>query len=139
MRTLARIGDQLAVSAALLCAVHCFFTPVFIAMMPSLQVLSIVGDESFHFWMMVGVLPTSLITLVMGCRKHKRNIFLAIGLLGLSILVFSAIWGHKIFGCKYEKYVTLTGSLVISFAHINNYFLCRKKKCQGLEISCEIC
>ena len=88
---------------------------------------------------MIGVLPTSLITLAMGCRKHKKNNFLSIGLFGLMILCFATLWGHQILGCTYEKYLTLTGSLIISFAHINNYLLCRKDKCEESKSSCKTC
>ena len=139
MSTITRIGDRLAVGAALLCAIHCFLTPVFIAMLPSLQALSILDDEKFHFWMMIGVLPTSLIALAMGCKKHKRFTFLGIGLLGLVVLVFAALWGHDLLGCKYERYLTLTGSLIISIAHINNYRLCRSSNSGAIEPSCEAC
>ncbi|MFK7873719.1 MAG: MerC domain-containing protein [Oligoflexales bacterium] len=131
MKSMSQMGDQLSVGLSMLCAVHCFVLPVFMALVPSLQVLSFASDESFHFWMMVGVLPTSLATLWMGCHKHKEYGFLAVGLLGLSILAFAAIWGHALFGCKYEKYITLLGSGLISFAHIKNYFKCKHENCDN--------
>ena len=131
MRTLTRIGDQLAVSAALLCAIHCLFTPVVLALLPSIQSLTFVEDEAFHLWMVMGVLPTSLFALVMGCRKHKKPTFLAIGSLGLAILFSAAVWGHELVGCRYEKYLTLAGSGLVSFAHIKNYLMCRKQDCEA--------
>ena len=139
MRTLAKIGDQLAVSAALVCAIHCFFAPVVVALVTSFQALAIVSDERFHFWMMLGVLPTSVATLAMGCKKHKKATFLAIGFFGLGVLFFASLWGHQVLGCTYEKYLTLAGSLIISFAHINNYLYCRKEKCEESQSSCEAC
>ena len=139
MKAIPKFGDQLAVSAALICAIHCFFTPVLIALIPSLQALAILNDESFHLWMMAGVLPTSLMTLAMGCRKHKKKIYLAFGLLGFFTLFFAALWGHQLLGCTYEKYLTLLGALLISFVHVNNYLRCRKEKCEESEATCQVC
>ena len=136
MSTLVKIGDQLSVGAALLCGIHCFMTPIIFALLPSLKAYTILNSHNFHFWMLIAVLPTSLITLAMGCKKNQKNTFFIIGLVGLSILIFSTFWGHQLFGCKYEKYLTLLGSLIISFAHINNYLLCRKNKCNHIGFSC---
>ena len=71
------------------------------------------------------IIPTSVVSLGLGCQKHKNSNFFVIALIGLTILIISSIWGHQLFGCKNEKYVTLIGSCIVSFAHIKNYFLCR--------------
>ncbi|MDD9950876.1 MAG: MerC domain-containing protein [Zetaproteobacteria bacterium] len=135
MRKIAQMGDPLAVGISLICTVHCFLAPVLMTMLPSLKALSITDDASFHFWMMVGILPTSLITLAMGCRKHKKHTFLLIGLVGLLVLGVASLWGHQLFGCKYEKYITLVGTCMMSFAHINNYLLCRHANCDAHVLS----
>lgn len=136
MRALTKIGDQLALSATLICAVHCFLAPVLITLLPSFRALSFLNDDSFHAWMLVGVLPTSLFTLAMGCKKHKKSTFFVIGFLGLSLLFFTAFWGHQLLGGTYEKYLSLAGSMVIAYAHINNYVLCREDKCRRSDTSC---
>ena len=129
MKKLTQIGDQLAVSLSLICAIHCFAGPIIIALLPSFQILSCSNNESVHYWMMFGILPSSLISLGMGCRKHKKLNFLLMGLIGLTVLTIASIWGHQLLGCKYEKYLTLLGSCIIAFAHVNNYLLCRKADC----------
>ncbi|MBC61470.1 MAG: hypothetical protein CMP11_03355 [Zetaproteobacteria bacterium] len=131
MKSVSQFGDQVALTMSLLCAVHCFATPILVSTLPAFQALSCENSESIHFWMMLGVVPSSAISLLMGCRKHKEQTFLIIGFLGLSILIFASIWGHELFGCCYEKYITLLGSSIISFAHINNYFLCRHSNCKN--------
>ena len=131
MKSIHHIGDKLAVGLSIACALHCFVFPVLLATLPSLGALTIGNDESFHLWMLVGVLPTSCLTLAMGCREHKRIIFLVIGLTGLFVLSVSAIWGHDLVGCSNEKYLTLLGSSCLTFAHINNYLQCRKVKCSS--------
>ena len=124
MNKTTHFGDTLAVSISFLCAIHCFALPVFITLLPSLQLLSC---SKVHLWMLVAIIPTSLVSLILGCSKHKNKSYLAIAILGLSVLTFSAIWGHQLFGCKNEKYVTLLGSCILSCAHIKNFIHCRKK------------
>ena len=126
MKKISQIGDQFAVSLSLICAIHCFASPILMALLPSFQILSCSNNETVHFWMMFGILPSSLFSLGMGCRKHKKLNFLGVGLLGLTILVLTSIWGHQLFGCKNEKYVTLLGSCIVSYAHISNYLKCLK-------------
>ena len=123
MSKVAQIGDKVAVSISFLCAIHCFATPVFLALVPSLQIFNC---SDVHFWTLVLIIPTSAISLGLGCKKHKNSNFFVIALIGLTILFVSSIWGHQLFGCKNEKYVTLIGSCIVSFAHVKNYFLCRK-------------
>ena len=129
MKKSGNFGDKLAVSLSLACGVHCFLAPVLVALLPSLKALSITQSPDFHFWMLFCVLPTSMYTLTMGCQKHKRFSFLVFGFLGLGIVTFAAIWGHDLFGCKVEKYITLLGSSIICLAHFRNYLECRKAAC----------
>lgn len=118
-----KVGDKLAVSLSLLCALHCFAFPIVVATLPSLQFLE---SEKTHLLMMIIIIPTSLVSLLLGCNKHKRKNLLLIALIGLSILFTASIWGHDLFGCKNEKYVTLLGSCIVSYAHISNYLKCLK-------------
>ena len=131
MNKVNEIGDKLALSLSFICAIHCFVMPILLALMPSLQLFACANNENVHLWMMFAILPTSLISLVVGCRKHKNFSFLMIASVGLLILAFSAIWGHQLFGCRYEKYVTLTGSAILSVAHIKNYLFCRRDNCDA--------
>lgn len=130
-----QIGDRLAVGISLLCAVHCFLTPILVALLPSVQALSIIDDEAFHSWLLMGVLPTSFLTLVMGCRRHKKYSFFLLGILGLFVLVSAGLWIEEHLGCDYERWATLAGSCIIAIAHANNYRLCRKMDCDLIQDS----
>ena len=121
--------DKLAIGLSLLCTLHCLIFPVLIVLIPSFAALSISNDELFHQWMLVGVLPSSLIALTMGCKKHGRFTFLALGLLGVSLLSVTALWGHDFMSENLEKFFTLISSLLIAVAHFNNSRLCHTKKC----------
>ena len=117
-----QFGDILAVSLSFLCGIHCFAIPILLTILPSFKFLS---ETNVHLWIMVGIIPTSLISLVLGFNKHKNKSYLMTALIGLILLAFAAVWGDQIFGCENEKYVTLLGSSILSFAHIKNFLSCR--------------
>ena len=119
-------ADKLAISGSVLCALHCLVTPLLIVLLPSVG-SSFLADESFHLWLVVLIIPTSLIALGLGCRKHGHLRFLFIGIVGLSFLV-SAILLESIFHSDVlEKGLTLIGSFIIAVAHIDNFRRCRDK------------
>lgn len=129
MRIINQLGDKIAVGLSLTCAIHCFLTPILLVMVPSLKLFPVVNDADFHFWMLFAVLPISLFTLFTGYKKHNNVMCLVIGSVGLLVLVFGSIWGHALLGCAKERYLTLFGASLISFAHISNFLRCRDKSC----------
>lgn len=120
--------DKFAISLSALCVVHCLLTPVLVSLIPTLAALGI-ADEGFHLYLIFAVIPLSLVAALMGCKKHKRYgvAFPILG--GLFILVLTAGLGHEILGDTLEKVLTIIGACVISFGHVLNYRLCRKKDC----------
>ena len=124
-------ADKLAIGLSLMCTVHCFATPVILALLPSLAVLQI-NAEQFHLWILAVVLPTSLLALSLGCKKHKRTRYMACGVVGLAFLIIAVLLGQE----EAEKALTLIGSAFIALAHWFNYQLCFKKnnakcRCSG--------
>ena len=122
--------DKIAVYLSVLCAVQCLLLPVSALLLPTLSLVPL-ADEWFHSLLLFFVIPTSVLAMALGCKKHKSYNIIFYGLIGLGILIVSAIWGHDLFGCKYEKYVTLSGSCIISFAHVKNYLFCRQDNCKS--------
>ncbi|NRA45852.1 MAG: MerC domain-containing protein [Oligoflexales bacterium] len=131
MESFSKFGDKMAIGLSIACTIHCLAMPALLVLAPSLSAFSILDDCAFHQWMMVGVLPTSIYALSMGCKNHRNLPILATGILGISILFVTAFWGHDLFGCKGEKYMTLLGSCVISCAHFLNYRRCQVKSCSS--------
>ncbi|TMP73953.1 MerC domain-containing protein [Pseudoalteromonas sp. S1608] len=115
-------ADKLAIGLSLMCTVHCFATPVILALLPSFAVLQI-NAEQFHLWVLAVVLPTSLLALSLGCKKHKRIRYMACGVVGLACLITAVLLGHEVA----EKALTLIGSAFIALAHWFNYQQCFKK------------
>jgi len=124
--------DKAAIGLSLMCVVHCLLTPVAIIMIPALGA-TFLEDERFHYAILFLVLPTSLIALGLGCRKHGRLEILMMGLLGLTILCLILIVGEDVIGETGEKVSTVLGSAIIAYAHVRNFRLCRSNKCDSPE------
>jgi hypothetical protein len=120
--------DKAAIGLSTLCAIHCLFLPVALTMLPSLALMP-VGEESFHLLLVCLVLPTSIIALTLGCRRHKERRMLLWGGAGLIVLVVTAALGHDFFGEVLEKSATVLGTILVATAHFINYRCCRTLDC----------
>ncbi|MDW3095377.1 MAG: MerC domain-containing protein [Gammaproteobacteria bacterium] len=123
------IFDKFAVSTSALCAIHCLFLPIALSLFPALGT-TIFGQESFHKWLLFLVIPLSLVALTMGCKQHKSWLVAILGLIGISILIFTAVYGHDVLGHDRERIATLIGVSVIALGHMLNYKLCRRVNCE---------
>ena len=119
------ILDKGAIALSVTCAVHCLTLPILAVMSPALMGYFIT-DESFHRWLAFVVIPFSVIALTMGCKRHKNSKVAILGLGGLALIVFTAAFGHDVFGEAGEKIVTLIGAGVISLAHYRNFKMCQE-------------
>ena len=120
--------DKAAIGLSVLCVAHCLLTPIVIVMLPALGA-TFLEDERFHYALLFLVLPTSLVSLGLGCRKHGHFEILAIGVTGLFILSLTLILGDDLLGETGEKISTVAGALIIAVAHIRNFRACQKRKC----------
>lgn len=125
MKILPINADKLAISFSALCLVHCLALPLLIVMLPTLSVLPL-QEESFHFWMVIGVIPTSIYALTYGCKKHQNFSLIKIGIIGLLALISALFVGHHLLGESGEKLLTFLGATIIVVAHIKNYKLCQQ-------------
>lgn len=128
-QTIQFIFDRLAIGASLLCALHCAFFPLLLVAFPTLLALP-VDDEQFHLLLLWFVIPSSLIAIFLGCRRHKDPLVLVFGLIGLSLMIFAAFLGHDLLGEMGEKWMTVIGAILLAAAHWRNFSLCRKDDCQ---------
>ena len=123
MNNLQSLSDKSAIGLSLLCTVHCLAMPLALVLLPSIAGLPL-ADETFHYWMLITVLPVSAYALTVGCKKHQRYHLLLIGGLGLFILAFAAFAGHDLLGETGEKTLTVLGAVILSLGHLWNYRLC---------------
>ena len=124
MKTLQAHSDRAAIGLSLLCAIHCLATPLAIVLIPSLAALPLEG-ETFHLWMVILVIPTSIFALTMGCKKHKRHRVAILGGIGLSILIAALLVEGFESGEILEKVLTVIGAAFIAAGHLWNFRLCR--------------
>ncbi len=123
-----RLFDGMAISASTLCIVHCLATPLLIVLIPILASTGL-ADEAFHRWLLLLIVPTSVLALWLGCRRHKSRVVLYAGLSGLTLIGAAAIWGHALVGESGEKAATVAGGLMLAAGHWRNYRLCRDAEC----------
>lgn len=128
METTQKITDKLSISLSLLCAVHCLAVPVMLALLPSMAALQL-ENEAFHYWMLLAVIPTSIYSLTMGCKRHKHFRLLIVGGTGLALLVLAVMLGEEIIGESGEKILTVIGASLVAAGHFWNFRLCRHLDC----------
>ncbi len=120
--------DKVAISLSALCAIHCLLMPVVIAIVPSLIALPF-ADERFHLVLLLFVLPTSVIALFMGCRKHRRWNVVGWGSAGIVVLIGTVMAGHEVLGETLEKLATMLGVSLVVVGHTLNFRQCRSSDC----------
>ena len=116
--------DKIAVYLSVLCAVQCLLLPVSALLLPTLSLIPL-ADEWFHSLLLFFVIPTSVLAMALGCKKHKSYNIIFYGFFGVIILIISAIWGHDLFGESGEIVSTLVGTSILSYGHIQNQKLCK--------------
>ena len=120
MIRLQSILDKASISLSVLCACHCLFLPFFLILYPTLVALPL-GDEAFHVWMLVAVVPVSLLALYRGYKSHQDKRIPLIGLLGVLVLLTTAFAGHDFLNEALEKGFTLIGAIIVATSHLINY------------------
>ena len=128
MKNLQPQADKLSITLSTVCAIHCLLVPLLVSLAPSLAVLNL-EDEKFHFWMIIGVIPSSIYALTLGCKKHERYQLLLLGLVGLFLLVMALIVediGITVVG---EQSLTLAGATLLAVGHWFNFRLCVRRDC----------
>ena len=107
------------------CVVHCLATPLLIVLLPSLSALPL-ENEALHSWLLVVVIPSSLVSLLMGCKQHQFYRVLVIGFCGLLLLMSAVLVEGFQYGEILEKVLTVLGASVLAAGHYLNF-----RKCQS--------
>lgn len=128
MKNIQAAIDRTAIGLSIICTLHCLLLPIAMTILPALTATSF-GDETFHRLLLVAVLPTSMIALTMGCRKHRNWGVVGTGLSGLIILTLVVFAGQDLLGQAGEKMATVLGAGIIAFGHLRNHILCRNAQC----------
>lgn len=122
--------DKFAATISLACTIHCFFMPSFFIVTSGVLFTSI-DNELIHKIILLIAIPVSLYALGLGYKNHKILSFLFIGIGGLLILVSAVILGENFLGESGEKITTLTGSILVCYAHFKNHQTCKTLECSS--------
>ena len=122
------LTDRAAIFISTACLLHCLVLPAAVIAFPVLAT-SLLGEERFHAILLWFLLPTSLIALTLGCRRHHDTWVIALGGAGLLLLVAAVVVVHD-FGVAAERVVSITGSVALVLGHVRNQRLCREEECK---------
>ena len=127
--------DKFGIFLSGVCLLHCLITPIVITLVPILSINLMVEDLLFHQLMLWLVLPTSCVALFIGCRKHKQMPIAVTGIIGMTILIIVALFGHDVFGETAEKIMTSIGGLILASSHYLNFRACQSITCSSKNCS----
>lgn len=113
------IVEGAAVSASLLCLVHCLALPLLLLLLPGALGL-FVQSPAFHFVAMGMVAPAALAAFWLGYRRHGARRPVLLGLAGVVSLALALMPGMGHVG---EASLTVTGSLLLIAGHTMNWRL----------------
>ena len=120
--------DRTAIGLSVLCLLHCLALPLALIAGSSFTAIWF-ADERFHQLLVFLVLPTSIVALMLGCKKHKTWSVLAWGFSGVCVLTIAALFAHDLVGESGEKILTVIGSIFVFVGHVFNFRLCRSDAC----------
>jgi len=117
--------DKIAVLLSMLCILQCLFLPIVISLIPLLNIWWL-NDEFLHPILLFVVIPLTLFTLIPGYKHHHNRLPLQLAVPALTLLVIGAFIPPNMI----EKMLTISGALVLSFAHIRNLMFNRACACE---------
>lgn len=121
--------DRSAIGLSVVCLLHCLALPVALTMSPALAAYWF-ADESFHTMLVYVVLPTSIVAIGLGCKRHRTFAVIAWGASGLLALTLAVVLGSALLSEAGEKLLTMVGAVLVVVAHVQNFRLCRRCDCE---------
>jgi len=112
-----KLLDGFAVTASLLCLVHCLLLPVLLIALPVLATM-LALPEAFHAAAFAVAVPTSILAMTSGRYRHQRQWPAILAGMGLALL---GIGAFAIDSELSERVVTSIGAVTLAVAHILNW------------------
>lgn len=126
--------DRFAILLSSLCAIHCIALPIIAGLIPLLSVTIEHGHSIHDFWfhqfIIMFIVPISLVALITGFRSHKNWTPVVIAGLGLIILAMTSLFIEDFLAInqlpsKVETVFTVTGGIIHAIGHILNVIASR--------------
>ena len=111
--------DKVGIWLSGLCLIHCVGTVVALALLPVLS-FNEATHEYVHIVLAV-ILPTiALLAFIPGYRRHHDKLVIALGVLGVALIIFAAAEPLHGFSHIVVGLVTSCGSVALITAHVRN-------------------
>ncbi|MFK7815172.1 MAG: MerC domain-containing protein [Gammaproteobacteria bacterium] len=127
--------DRLAIALSSICAIHCAIFPIIASLIPLLSTTIHHGHALHEFWfhqfILIFILPVSILATISGYRFHRNILPTIITLLGLTILVFTAVYAGTLIANHTiphaaETWLTIIGGTIHATGHMFNLIATRK-------------
>ena len=127
--------DRFAILLSGICAIHCIALPVIASLIPMFAITIQHGYALHEFWfhqfILIFILPVSVIALIAGYRVHHQILPVIISGVGLAVLVGVALFAgylisHQLIPHDGETTVTVFGGLIHAIGHLLNLMASRK-------------
>lgn len=119
MKSNANMIEGAAVSASMLCLVHCLALPFLLLLLPGFIGL-FARSAAFHYVALALVVPFGLAAYSLGYRRHHAWRPVLLGVVGIACLVVALLPGA---GEGAELWFTVAGSLSLMIGHALNWRL----------------
>ena len=130
MKIMQEFSDKTAISLSMICLVHCLVLPSFLVILSGYFTLSY-ENELVHYLLLLIAIPLSFYALVNGARNHSNFMYLMMGIVGISSLIFAVTMGVELWNESGEIVFTSFGASLVAFCHYKNYKLCREVECDS--------
>jgi hypothetical protein len=108
--------DGFAMGASAACLVHCLLLPALLVALPTMAAFLTI-PEGFHLAAFALAVPTSLLAMASGYRRHCRLLPAGLAAVGLLLLGTGALGASE----AAETILSVSGALVLGLAHALNW------------------
>ena len=122
-----KIFDTIGLTISGTCVMHCLFAPVTLIILPVFG-LTVSQEEVLHEIFLYLIVPSAIIAITMGCKKHKDYSVAILATIGIILLVYAVVT-HDTNTEQTVEVLTLFGSALVVLSHLRNFSLCRQNNC----------
>lgn len=111
------LWDRFGISVSVICAIHCLFLPVLIAILPLTSLSPVLHDWAHPIFILL-IAPTIYYA---SRRSHYDSKIVRLLGAGFLLITFGWLLGHFWIGYWFETFATIVGSILLIFGHWKNY------------------
>lgn len=112
--------DLAGIMLSAVCMLHCMLLPVVVLAGVGADMLWHADQDWTHQVMLALVIPISGLALAGGWVRHRRPRVLMMGIAGVALLAFAALYAHDHLGVAADALLTTMGGGLLAIAHWRN-------------------